>query len=486
MAIALRYAARTDLGLGRYSFNQDSAYAGPHLLAVADGMGGHAGGDIASSVVLARLVALDGESIGGDAMARLGDVLRAANEELRHRVDSEPDLRGMGTTVTALLRYGSRLAVAHIGDSRGYLLRDGVLSQITHDHSFVQSLVDEGRISAEDALHHPQRNIVTRVLTGQEDDEPDLSVREARPGDRYLLCSDGLSDVLTDDTVAEVLVDAVDPGAAAERLIELALRAGAPDNVTCVVADVVDLTTGAAAALPPQVVGAAAEQGVVAPPTSPLQDTASPAAKAAALTRSSKRTATTDDEPAVVPPPSRVRRWSLRLLLTLLVLALLGGGGAAAYAWSQQQYFVGADGGHVAIFRGLPQDVGPLTLSSVYERQQIGLADLPAYPREQVQGKITADNLGDARSKVHQLLQQSRLCQPATASGVPTATPTKAPTKVPTTTPSKAATTVPAKAPRTTPTTAKVAAPTATPTATPSKAPTPTTTPTLPAGCEGR
>ena len=182
MAIALRYAARSDIGLGRYTNNQDSGYAGPHLLVIADGMGGHAGGDVASSVTVGAMVALDGESHGGDALALLARTLREANAELRRRTADDPSLAGMGTTTTALMRYGNKLALAHIGDSRAYLLRGGELARITHDHSFVQSLIDEGRITSEEAENHPQRSVVTRVLTGDPDDEPDLSVREARVG----------------------------------------------------------------------------------------------------------------------------------------------------------------------------------------------------------------------------------------------------------------------------------------------------------------
>ena len=166
MKIALDYAARSDVGLVR-SENQDSGYAGPHLLVVADGMGGHAGGDIASSIAIGTMVSLDGESHGGDdATDHLSRTLAAANAEIQSRVEHSPELQGMGTTVTALLRAGNKVALAHIGDSRAYLLRGETFSQITHDHSFVQSLVDEGRITEAEADSHPQRSLVTRVLTG--------------------------------------------------------------------------------------------------------------------------------------------------------------------------------------------------------------------------------------------------------------------------------------------------------------------------------
>jgi protein phosphatase len=473
MGIALRYAARSDIGLGRYSNNQDSGYAGPHLLAVCDGMGGHAGGDVASSTALGQLVALDGESHGSDAVALLSQTLREANAELRHRVEHEPRLAGMGTTATILMRYGSKLALAHIGDSRAYLLRDGELTRLTHDHTFVQSLVDEGRITEEEAEQHPQRSIITRVLSGDPDDEPDLSVREARLGDRYLVCSDGLTAVVSDSTLAEALAEHDTPDSCADALVQMALRGGGPDNITCVVAHVVEASTGDASHVP-EVVGAAAVHGTVRTAAA----TSSPAARAAALGRDGEADAPDPaDDPDEVPPvgpPASKKRWALRGLLTLLVLGLLGAGGYSAYAWSQRQYFVGADSGQVAIYQGLPQDIGPLHLSSVYERQDVALSALPQYSQEQVRGTITADNLADARTKVQELREQALNCPAA-----PSSSPTTAPTSSPTTSPTSPATgtTSPATSPSTPSGSATAAA------GTPSSPATTSPGVTLPPGC---
>ena len=416
MAIALRYAAQSDIGLGRYTNNQDSGYAGPHLLVIADGMGGHAGGDVASSVTVGRMVALDGESHGGDALALLAATLREANTELRRRTADDPTLAGMGTTTTALMRYGNKLALAHIGDSRAYLLRGGELTRITHDHSFVQSLIDEGRITAEEAEHHPQRSVVTRVLTGDPDDEPDLSVREARVGDRYLICSDGLTDVVRDATISETLAEHADPAGAADAFVAMALRGGGRDNVTCIVAHVVDVAREAdVGTTTPQVVGAAAVHGTA----TSSAEAGTPAAKAAALERAT--TAGDDEAPhdpalAIAPPASK-RRWAMRSLLAVLVVALLAGGGYAAYAWSQHQFYVGADGAQVAIFRGLPQDIGPVHLSNVYERADLPIASLPQYSREKVDQTITADDLADARTKVADLQAEAAACASGTCTG---------------------------------------------------------------------
>ncbi|MGL5859000.1 MAG: PP2C family protein-serine/threonine phosphatase [Angustibacter sp.] len=447
MPLALRFAARSDIGLGRYTNNQDSGYAGPHLLAVCDGMGGHVGGDIASSLVLGRLVSLDGESHGSDALSRLEQALLEANTDVRGRLEAEPELRGMGTTTTAVMLHGDRVALAHIGDSRGYLMREGTLQQITHDHSFVQSLVDEGRITEEEAVRHPNRGVITRVLSGDPLDEPDLSVREASVGDRYLLCSDGLTDVVRDPTIAETLTSHDDPAAAAQALVDLALRGGGADNVTVVVADVVDPADGLAGTVP-EVVGSAAVHGTVT--TSAAAD--SPAAKAAALERPEPPApgpgehADADGEvPAVGPPASRLRR-ALRGGVALVLVGLLVAGGLLAWQWSQRQYYVGVDGQNVAIYRGLPQDLGPLRMSRVVERLEVPVSSLPPYSAEQVRASITVDGLGGARNKVVELREQAcSVAAPATAtpSSKPTSTTARS-------SPSAGATPRPTKKPRST------------------------------------
>src|ERR1700751_5455787 len=242
MTLVLRYAVRSDVGLLREG-NEDSAYAGPRLLAVADGMGGHAAGEVASSLTISSMAKLDSEPPGGDMMAELAAAVAAANTRLQEMIIANPAVEGMGTTLTALFWSDGHAAVCHIGDSRGYLLREGELYQITHDHTLVQSLVDEGRISADDVSTHPQRSLLLRALDGRSVAEPDLSVHESLPGDRYLLCSDGLSGVVSDETLRDTLATIEDPDTATRQLVELAIRGGGPDNITCIVADVVDAAT---------------------------------------------------------------------------------------------------------------------------------------------------------------------------------------------------------------------------------------------------
>jgi PPM family protein phosphatase len=236
-ALAVRYAMQSDIGLRRDG-NEDSAYAGARLLAVADGMGGHAGGEKASAAVIDALRPLDTEVPAGELLNALDHAVRRASSAMRDIVQDDPSLRGMGTTLTALLWSGSQLGLVHVGDSRAYLVRDGEVFQITHDHTMVQSLLDEGKITADEVASHPQRSLLLRAV-GAGRPEPDLQLREARLGDRYLLCSDGLHEVAAAEAIARVLVTVTDPDQAAKDLIALAIDGGGPDNITCIVADVV-------------------------------------------------------------------------------------------------------------------------------------------------------------------------------------------------------------------------------------------------------
>jgi serine/threonine protein phosphatase PrpC len=460
VTIALRYAARSDVGLVRAN-NQDSAYAGPHLLVVADGMGGHAGGDVASSVAVATLAPLDDEAHGpDDALEELDRALHAAQEELLSRADADPELAGLGTTVTALLRAGSKLAMAHIGDSRAYLLRDGQLTQVTTDHTFVQHLVNTGKITAEEAEHHPQRSVVMRVL-GDFDMEivPDLSVREARAGDRWMLCSDGLSGVVSAETLADTLLEVQDVGACADRLVQLALRGGGPDNVTVIVADVVDLDTlpdGAGPTTSAHVVGSAATSrhrpttaadgpaaraaGLRSAGAGPVNGT--PATSAAALTSTGAPTGASTGTPSSTAPgtasatasatdddladdladvePPRGRRRLVAVVVTVVVLAVAATAGVLGYRWTQEQYYVGLADDDVAIYRGIPQTLGPLVLSEVVERTSLSADDLPAYVQERLAQTIPAASLQAARSRVDGL---DRTAAPADEAPAPTPTP---------------------------------------------------------------
>ncbi|MBW8482937.1 PP2C family protein-serine/threonine phosphatase [Actinomadura parmotrematis] len=263
MNVAIRFAAGSDIGCSREN-NEDSGYAGARLIAVADGMGGYAGGEVASSTVIGALRSLDTDAAGDDLVDGLRRAVAGANEKLRIVRDERPDLSRMGTTLTAMLWSGTSVALAHIGDSRGYLLRDGELYQITQDHTMDELLKAEAEQAggkADPAETSRLSHVLYRVLDGRDDREPDLRLREARLGDRYLLCSDGLSGPVDAQTIYEVLAAEADPRRAVARLIQIARDNGGPDNITGVVADVVEadhiteqdrpVTVGAAAQAQP-------------------------------------------------------------------------------------------------------------------------------------------------------------------------------------------------------------------------------------------
>jgi protein phosphatase len=381
--------------------NQDSAFAGPNLLVVADGMGGAAGGDIASSIAVGTLAGLDGEELGQEeALEALKDSIARAHTQIVERAHNDPELSGLGTTVTALLRTGHALAMAHIGDSRAYLLRDGALDQVTTDHSFVQHLVDTGRLSAADAENHPKRSMLLRVLGDVDAEVPvDISARETKVGDRWLLCTDGLSSVVARATLAKTMATPSTPAECADRLVGLALAGGAPDNVTCIVADVVDLDRTSAKSRPrdaSQIVGSAAA----------TKDDATEARELAKDSSAARASALADDaaddaaEDAAAPAPrrkivqtwERLRPWALPLAGFLVLFA----GAFGAYTWTQTQYYVSDFDGDVSIFRGIPQSVGPFALSTLVSDTGIALDELEPFEQDRIRSAIQTGSLSDA------------------------------------------------------------------------------------------
>lgn len=436
MTIILRYAARSDRGLIRDG-NQDSVYAGPRLLAVADGMGGMAAGDVASNIVIGAMAPLD-EDVPGDAIVdALRSAVNLANQQLRDTVDANPHLEGMGTTLTAMLFTGSKLGMAHIGDSRAYLLRDGEFNQITKDDTYVQMLVDEGRISAEEASSHPQRSLLTRAMDGR-DIEPDYTVRPVHPGDRYLICSDGLSGVVSAETIGQTMREYVDPTACVERLIALALRGGGPDNITVIIADATDEDIVEQA---PVVGGAAArDRGN----TSEAQVESTPAARASALTATPRPAAAEPPAPPAEPAARRARHPVRAGLLVLGLLVVLGAGVWFAWDYSQSRYYIGAtEAGQVAIFRGVPGQIAGFDLSQPEQVSEVTLDDLTTVAQEQVRKGIQADNEADAVSRLENLIRDDPANMnilpscPTSASPSPSATPS--PGVTPTATPLPAA-----------------------------------------------
>jgi protein phosphatase len=441
--LAVRCAAQSDIGLRREG-NEDSAYAGVWLLAVADGMGGHAGGEVASAAVIEALRPLDTEVPADELLDVLEAAVRRAGRTLREMVANDPSLLGMGTTLTALLRSGSQLGLVHIGDSRAYLVRDGEVVQLTHDQTLVQSLLDEGQITAGEVASHPQRSLLLQAL-GAGNFVPDLQLREARLGDRYLLCSDGLHQVADAGAVAQVLLTVADPDQAAKDLIALAIAGGGPDNITCIVADVVDSgTTRLPATKTPVLAGAAASTGDPRLPpggTGPfdvIDDhfdnhfsehgaaplTAPTVLGADGLDLGSMPPASENGTgPNAVPrgshraKPKRAartsrRRWPIVTTSLVVLLAVIIGGGYIAWRWSQDQYYVGADSkGEVVIYRGVNQRIAGLNLSKPYRQTGIMLDQVPLPDQQTLRSTDAASSLSNAQAIVLTVSQGVHTCK---------------------------------------------------------------------------
>ena len=438
MALALRYAARSDVGQVRQG-NEDSGYAAPRLLIVADGMGGHAGGELASATAVATLAQIADANLGqGEALTRLAEAVESAGSTIGLVVADSPDLAGMGTTVTGLYWLadgdGARIAIVHVGDSRAYLLRDGDLSQITHDHTYVQTLVDAGRITEEEASTHPRRNLLMRALDGVQVAEPDLSVREARLGDRYLLASDGLHGVVSGEEIARIL-GSREPTVCVTELVDLALSRGAPDNVTVVVAHVIEGTDATAL---PVVVGAAGEPRVRArlprvhfpddaqvdpnaPDLPPVIDGGPPTSELPMVDAAAPR--------SVSQPWSRRRRiitWGLgigtAILIGVLAVALIGS------AWVRSQWYVGTSNGSVAVYQGVSTFPSLSTLVTVTD---IPVVDLPPLEAGLVTNGISAQGREGADAIVAGLRDRACVSLPRPAYCPPIPTPTPAPAPAP-------------------------------------------------------
>jgi protein phosphatase len=395
------------------SNNQDSGYIGNRLFVVADGMGGHAGGDVASAIALQRILKADTEySTIEEAQAALQSAIAAANGELAETVFEHPELTGMGTTVDAISIVGDQVVIAHIGDSRIYLYRDGELSQITTDHTFVQRLVDSGRITPDEARVHPRRSVLMRVL-GDVDSAPEVDTfaMTTKPGDRWLLCSDGLSDFVDDADIEKILAERVSAKATGDRLVKITLDHGAPDNVTAVILDIGET-------LPerkPVIVGSASKP-LSFSEVAPKQRTGLIPAMLHSVRPSpanpSHFESDAEDylEELIEEDARRAKRRRLAWLAGIVViilaigLALLG-----AYSWTQTRYYLGSDDDTVVIFQGIQQNVGPISLSSEFEDTGISLSLLNVYDRQRIEQTVGPEGLDEIRETVERIKSRSGL-----------------------------------------------------------------------------
>lgn len=332
MSLMLHYTVASDRGLVRTN-NEDSAYAGPHLLVLADGMGGHAAGEVASALMVEHLEHLDADDVDGDVLQLLRDGAATANESIAETIRQRPETDGMGTTLTAAKFTGKDFGLIHVGDSRGYRLRDGKLEQLTVDDTYVQSLVNEGALDPADVSTHPKKSLILKAYTGAPV-EAEVTRIDAVAGDRILLCSDGLSDPVTASTIEQALGEG-SPEVAAARLVELALRSGGPDNVTVVVADVLDreqLDEKALSAIPHKPLVGGALAGDAESATHPNTS----AGRAAALRKTQAVPGASQREPEASQsslaedvdeePSPRTGRWIGLIIILGLVLALIGAG----------------------------------------------------------------------------------------------------------------------------------------------------------------
>jgi protein phosphatase len=368
----LRVGARTDVGRVRKG-NEDSYSAEEPLFAVADGMGGHQGGEVASSVALEVL---------GTGEGTLEELVREANDEVFRRAAKDPGLSGMGTTLTALRHEGTVLRLAHVGDSRAYLLRDETIQRLTKDHTVVERLVDEGRLTAEEAEIHPQRSILTRALGVDQAVQVDQGAIEPRVGDRLLLCSDGLTGMVDEAGITRILTEHAEPQQAADALVEAANEAGGQDNITAVVIDVLDGSSEVPAAV-----------GAKAPPVARRTEAARPVDR------------------------RRIPRGLVWLAVVLVVVA--GALWAVKSMWVDNQFYVGESNGVVAVYRGIPAAPLGIDLSTpVKEYPDLPAGEVTAFPEYQaLPDGITASSEEDARSIVEEMRAALEAAQPAEGPG---------------------------------------------------------------------
>ncbi len=409
-ALTYRYVALTDVGLRRPN-NQDAGYASPRLLVIADGMGGAAAGDLASAITMEALREIDRDldpETDGTALDALTDAVSMANHRVGEAIRSQPRFEGMGTTLDATLWDGEKLAVAHIGDSRMYRFRGGRLAQISTDHTFVQSLIDEGRLTRAEARVHPQRSLLLRAILGRDDFDPEFTWLQPAVGDRYLLCSDGLSDMVDDDIIDQALrLESVD--AAAAELVSQALAAGGHDNVSVVIAEFVELNAPLDAELScadgrPQVTGSAVENPQ--PSLDLLNGSDSGQAPMSDDVDLDEVDHPGGDEAVPLLDPEELRYAPLpepkfRKLRVFFAIAVVILGAAAAtafaYDWTQRQFFIAANDGVVVIYRGVDIDVPGLDLHSVSQTTSISVDQLSTFSRQRVESGITATDMAEAK-----------------------------------------------------------------------------------------
>ena len=409
MRIAI--GAKTDVGLVREG-NEDSLLIEEPLFVVADGMGGHLAGDVASSTAVEVIADRWRQSNMSEEDA-LRAAVREANSAIWERSQADPGLRGMGTTLTLVRVDDSKARLAHVGDSRAYLFRGGELSQLTEDHTMVGRMVREGRLTREDAEHHPQRNIITRALGVDTDVDVDTFSLDLVEGDRILICSDGLTSMVDGGTIQEVLAEESDPQRAAERLVQIAIDNGGEDNVTVIV---VDVGANGSEGL------AASETGRI-PAATPPPEPPPPAPATGDARSSSEDTVMTaappvpEEQPRKARSGARGRGWIRKVVVGALVLAILAVGGYfLVRSLLDNSYFVRSnEEGFVTLYRGIPDEIAGFSFGEVEQETELSVDDLPEFLQEDVQEGMRFDSLAEAEDTLANLEERAeqRLDPPA-------------------------------------------------------------------------
>ncbi|MFN4846510.1 MAG: PP2C family protein-serine/threonine phosphatase [Rhodoluna sp.] len=408
MAFKFLASGKSDKGRVRSS-NQDSGYAGNNLFIVADGMGGHAGGDIASALATQRVAKIDDVYPSKvKAVNALSAEMAEANKQLVDTVDSFGYLDGMGTTMDALLFSGSTASIVHIGDSRVYWLRDGVMSQVTKDHTFVQKLIDAGRITPEEALVHPRRNVLMKVL-GDSQQEPEFDVHhiEIQPGDRFLLCSDGLCGVVPEPILEENMkVTSLDE--ATDLLVAEAKEYGAPDNVTVILVEVRESNDNLASQNITWLGSAANEVVISQSGSNKFLQIFSRISFWEAFRKREQFLSENDPgfAKALDEFDGKVRSWKLRgLILFAIIAAIAGASIYGIYSYTQTRFYLGVENGKIAIYQGIKESFAGFGFSKLYEESTIDVVTLPDFQQDLLDRTISADSLEDAREKLQQIIE---------------------------------------------------------------------------------
>nr|WP_108871267.1 protein phosphatase 2C domain-containing protein [Tessaracoccus timonensis] len=407
---SIRWAAHSEVGRVRKN-NQDAAYASPTMLLVCDGMGGAAAGDLASAVAATEAKRTDRRlSDPDDMLAAIAGIINRANLKISDLVEEDASIDGMGTTFCGAMFNGEQFAVGHIGDSRGYLLHDGELTQFTHDHSWVQSLIDEGRLTPEQAATHPHRSLILKVLNGQEGFDPDLTLLDVAEGDRLLFCSDGLSGLVDDATIRDVLASH-DVDDACVELARLANEHGGHDNITIVIGELVpqddaldersgELFGSAIEVEVPKIGALAAKSGK--PSGYPSAPKPAPEAEA---------TEQTPDESARYAPKDSGRGWIGLLSVCMAIALVIGVGAWGLERFVSSRYYIAPAAGTVAIYNGMPGSLLGMPLNTVAENTDVAVDDLPKFHRQAVNNTIAVQDLDAGRATAEQLRGLAERCR---------------------------------------------------------------------------